>query len=111
MQFQASTTNGMDIFRKDKAWVGALAGLIMPIVMYVIINELNNMVKGTNFMPEADGFSLQLRLIASMVPNFLLFMMYNTSKKEKAMRGILGVTMLEAFLIILTFWKDFDLNL
>lgn len=99
------------MFRKDSTWVGALAGIILPIIVFVILLELNDMVKGTSWMPEADGFSLQLRLIVSMIPNFLLFMMYNSTKKESSMRGILGVTMLEAFIIVLSFWKDFDLNL
>lgn len=111
MLFHPSTINGTDMFRKDSTWVGALAGIILPIIVFVILLELNDMVKGTSWMPEADGFSLQLRLIVSMIPNFLLFMMYNSTKKESSMRGILGVTMLEAFIIVLSFWKDFDLNL
>ncbi len=81
-------------------------GLIFPVLFYVIFTEINNMLTGT-LMPAEQGFSDQFIAILSVCMNLLPFFSYNYVQKGNAMRGILGTTIVLAFIVIIVYHDKF----
>ncbi|MBN1117352.1 MAG: hypothetical protein JXA77_09125 [Bacteroidales bacterium] len=85
----------LDKLRKiDKFWIGIVAGLVIPIVLYLIIQPLK--AANYSFMQEeykqAVLKMLPMLLSRCIFPNALLFFILIWSDFEQAAKGILYST-------------------
>ncbi len=94
------------MFRQDKAYIGVIVGLIFPFMAFVVFYELKSLLLENDLIP-SGSFSLKFLSIISLIGNVIPAGAYLRSKKDEALKGIAGITLLIAFGIIAYFYKDF----
>ena len=94
------------IFKKDNFWLGAIMGLIAPILGIIIfkMNKFKVFSFGETFqyMFLEPGFkTLTVALSLSLLLNALLFTIYINARKDKTARGIFATTVLYGLLVLI----------
>ena len=92
------------MFRQDKIIIGALTGLIYPLIFFIIFYEVKSLLI-ENHVVRDETFRLQFLCIISVVTNVIPAGSYVRAKKDEALKGIAGVTLLIVFGIIFYFYK------
>lgn len=102
MPFRASILSGNKMFRQDKIIVGVLTGLLYPVFCFIIFYEIKSLLLEKNMIPEG-AFKLQFLCIISVVTNVIPAGSYVRAKKDQALKGIAGITLLIVAGIIIYF--------
>ncbi len=84
---------------KDTFWVGLAVGTLTPIMLFIALIEINTMLI-ENYFRGGAGLSEQFRAIISVCVNILPFIIYNRTRKDNAMRGIMLPTFIYAVVIL-----------
>ncbi len=93
------------MLKQDKVWVGLLTGVVFPLIFFVIFHELNSVLTGRNML-SGDGVSLKFICIVTVITNVIPAGQYLKSKRDNALKGIVTVTMLYGFGIVIYFHKE-----
>src|SRR5580700_4831672 len=93
------------MLRQDKIWVGAFTALVFPLFFFVIYYELNDLMVEKNLLP-GIGVRLQFICIISVVMNVIPAGAYVRTKRDNALRGTVGITLLYVFGIVIFFYKS-----
>jgi hypothetical protein len=94
------------IFKKDNFWLGAIMGLIAP-VLGIIIFKMNkfrvfSFSETFQYMFLEPGFkTLTVALSLSLLLNALLFTIYINARKDKTAKGIFATTVLYGLLVLI----------
>lgn len=99
----ASIHSGNNMWRTDKLIAGIATGILFPFMFFVIFYELKDLLIEKNLIPEG-AFRLQFLCIISVVANVIPAGSYVRTKMDKALKGIVGGTMLMVFVIIIYFY-------
>ncbi|MEI7801267.1 MAG: hypothetical protein WCI97_01340 [Bacteroidota bacterium] len=91
------------MFRTDKLIAGIATGILFPFMFFVIFYELKDLLVEKNMIPEA-AFRLQFLCIISVVANVIPAGSYVRTKMDQALKGIVGVTLVLVFSIIVYFY-------
>ncbi len=88
----------------DTMGTGFLTGLFLPVIIFFVVFLFSD--KGMS-LKEYVGNMWQLHALVKLgslcvFPNVLIFMRFIKLKYDKAARGVLGVTILYAFGVLLT---------
>ena len=87
----------------DRMWIGFIAGLIAPLLLFVVYFSLRDpglqIADQVKRQAEANVLSYYVSLFT--LANLLLFFMFLKANAERAARGVLGATILYAFTVIL----------
>lgn len=94
------------IEKYDKAWIGFILGLVLPVIIYFLYTL------GVKLLFEAGRiekyqwiFAKSFRDIVAVVFNVIPFFIFNQMRRTNLMRGVLGATVLLGVLIVF-FGKD-----
>lgn len=93
------------MLRQDKFIVGFLSGIIFPVIFFVIFNEINNWI-GVHILQTGHGFTERFVAIISVIANLIPFLIYEKTKKDHALRGIIGATFILAFIIVFYYFRN-----
>ena len=92
------------IFRKDNFWLGAVLGLLAPVIGFIVFKT----IKYSNFTLQEmyQWMTLNHNLITawisvSLFANALLFTLYVNARIDKTAKGIFAVTVLYAIVALL----------
>ena len=94
------------MFKKDNFWMGAIMGLIAPIVG-IIIFKMNkfrvfSFSETFQYLFLEPGFkTLTVALSLSLLLNALLFTIYINARKDKTAKGIFATTLLYGLLVLI----------
>ena len=94
------------MFKKDNFWMGAIMGLIAPIVG-IIIFKMNkfrvfSFSETFQYLFLEPGFkTLTVALSLSLLLNALLFTIYINARKDKTAKGIFATTVLYGLLVLI----------
>lgn len=94
------------IFKKDNFWLGAIMGLMAPI-LGIIIFKMNKFKvfsfrETFQYMFLEPGFkTLTVALSLSLLLNALLFTIYINARKDKTAKGIFATTVLYGLLVLI----------
>jgi len=87
----------------DKVLTGVISGLLLPVIIALFIflfargdPSLHEWLKRVS-MAEIDTHIIYL----SVFPNFLIFLLYNHFDMLRALRGVLGITIVWAVVVFL----------
>ena len=92
------------MFKKDTLINGIITGLLYPTMFFVIFYELKELLVEKNMIPQA-AFRLQFLYIISLVSNVIPAGSCLNLKKDRALKGVAGVTIFLAFVILIFFFK------
>ena len=92
------------MFKKDKVFAGVLIGLLFPFMFFVIFYELKDLLIQKRMLPEGS-FRLQFLCIISVVANVIPAGSFVRNRMDKALKGIVTVTLLLVAAVILFFYK------
>lgn len=109
MQLRESIHSGNKMFRKDKILTGVVMGLVYPVMSFIIFNELKSLLLAKNMIPDG-AFKLQFLCIISVVSNVLPAGSFVRAKKDEALKGIAGITLVLVAVIIIYFYKGLMYN-
>jgi hypothetical protein len=94
------------MFKKDNFWMGAIMGLIAPI-LGILIFKMNkfkvfSFSETFQYMFLEPGFkTLTVALSLSLLLNALLFTIYINARKDKTAKGIFATTVLWGLLVLI----------
>ncbi|NNC94137.1 MAG: hypothetical protein HKN92_01155 [Chitinophagales bacterium] len=91
--------NGISMLRNDTFLTGLIVGLVIPAMVFVILHELGVILEGKEIM--VRNFSFKFKAVISIFSNILPFIIYSKTKKGHAMQGILTITFIYAFAVML----------
>lgn len=94
------------MLRKNKLLTGIVTGVAFPVIIFVLLWEINIVLVSSRLMPN-EGFRVQFLCILSVVANVIPAGMYVKSKKDEALKGIVGVTLLIVFGLLIYYNKNF----
>ncbi len=94
------------MLRQNKLFVGIITGVVFPVIIFVLLWEINIMLVENRVLPN-EGFRLQFLSVLSVIGNVIPAGMYMRSKKDSALKGIIGVTLLYVIAILVYFNKGF----
>ena len=94
------------MLKKDNLLVGIITGIIFPAIFFFLLQEVNSLLERSIFS-ENGGLSDRLIAIIALCSNLLPFLAYNHSQKANSMRGILGATIILAFVLIAVYYDTF----
>ena len=80
------------MFKTDKIIAGVISGILFPFMFFVIFYELKDLLIEKNLIPDG-AFRLQFLCIISVVANVIPAGTYVRTKKDQALKGIVGVTL------------------
>ena len=109
MRFHALIHSGNNMFRQDKVFVGILTGFLYPVISFIIFYEIKSLLLEKNMIPDG-AFKLQFLCIISVVTNVIPAGSYSKAKKDQALKGIAGITLLLVAGIIIYFYKGLVAN-
>lgn len=92
------------MLRQNKVLTGVLVGLIFPVIIFVLLWEINIMLVDNRLMPN-EGFRVQFLCVLSVVSNVIPAGMYLKAKKDNALKGNVAVTLLLVAAVLIYFNK------
>ncbi|MEX0813759.1 MAG: hypothetical protein WD048_16190 [Chitinophagales bacterium] len=111
------------MLRQDKIGVGLLYGFLFPVLLFVLIRELNLFLVeldfgwvesafGINprFLTEFQvrgGFSDKFIAILAVCCNLIPFNVFKKAGKDHALQGVLTATFVLVIVLVIFFWDDF----
>lgn len=93
---------------KKNLWIGLALGLVLPFVGYGILLYLNEQILASgNFGAGGDEPIFDIRTLSLMAIcfNLIPFTYYQRNRLAKGMRGVLGATLVFAFIWVF-YYKD-----
>ncbi len=94
------------MLRRNKLLTGIVTGIAFPIIIFVLLWEINIVLVDNRIMPN-EGFKARFLWVLSVVANVIPAGMYVKSKKDEALKGIVGVTLLIVFGLLIYYNKNF----
>ena len=111
------------MLRQDKVWVGLLFGLVFPILLFVLIYEINQFMAGVDFswvesvfginprfiaeFQAGGGFSNKFIAILAVCGNLIPFNVFKKAAKDHALQGVLTATFILVITLVIVFWDEF----
>jgi len=94
------------ILRKDNFWLGAILGLIAPILGIVIFKitkfKVFSFAETFQYLRLEPGFrTLTAALSLSLLLNALIFTLYINTRKDKTAKGIFATTLVYGLLVLI----------
>ncbi len=88
--------------KKDKFSIGFAAGLGMPVLIFAAIYYVRYPnVAFSTYISELWQFDILLKIMSLCVfPNLLFFLLYIRKKMDFAAKGVLGATIIYAFIVL-----------
>jgi len=94
------------IEKYDKAWIGFILGLVLPVVIYGLYSlGVQQLFDAGKIDKYQFMFAKSFRDIVAVVFNVIPFFIFNQMKRTNLMRGVLGATVLLGVIIVF-FGKD-----
>jgi hypothetical protein len=93
--------------RQDTFATGFFTGIAFPTIMYFMVLQINDLIFKPTF---GHPFTLSFELVVSVFFNILPFAIYNKARKDKAMKGIMTITFVFAFMLVLMFYRQWMSN-
>jgi hypothetical protein len=90
----------------DKAWVGFLIGILLPLIGYVFVSLLNELLVKYVFI-YGSGFSKKFTYILSVMVNMLPFLIAKRQRFDYQLQGIVGATLLWSLAVLFYIVKTF----
>ena len=89
--------------KKNSVWTGLVSGLLLPplsfCILYLVLKENYTFI---DFFNRAIDLHVITKFLSiSVIPNLLLFFLFIRKDFLLSARGVLGATLLEAFLILM----------
>jgi hypothetical protein len=89
--------------KSDQTWIGLLAGLLLPAIVFFVFYFIKK--SGLPFIDYIKGL-WQLRSFIQLISlcvaaNILVFMLFIKLKFDRSARGVLGATILYAFIVLI----------
>lgn len=90
--------------RLDAVGIGLLTGLILPVVVFFVVYLAgNNSVSFSSYISSLWHIQALIKLGSLCVfTNLAAFWIFLQKKYEKAARGVLGATLLYAFIVLIS---------
>lgn len=87
----------------DHMWIGFVVGLLAPLLLFVIYFSLRDpgLHIADQMKRQAEANVLSYYVSLCTLVNLLLFFMSLKANAERAARGVLGATILYAFIVII----------
>ena len=82
----------MNFFKLDKAWMGAILAIVFPLLGYLFLSQLSDVLRGW-VLPSYAGFSFKFMVVISVCCNLLPFAVARKQRRDYQMQGIVGVTL------------------
>lgn len=92
------------MLKQDKLLTGIIVGILFPVFAWVIFQEAGHIIMDKT---AAGGFSNKFLAVISVATNALPAALYTKSKKDNALRGIIFVTFIFVFVVMIIFGKEF----
>lgn len=92
------------MLRNNTFFAGFITGLFFPWFFFIILYEANEMWFAN--MLHSRGLHLSFIGVVSVFMNIIPFNGYSRNRKGNAMRGILTITFIYAFVLLAIFIKD-----
>lgn len=94
------------ILRKDNFWMGAILGLIAPILGIVIFKmtkfKVFSFSETFQYLRLEPGFkTLTVALSLSLLLNALIFTLYINTRKDKTAKGVFATTLVYGLLVLI----------
>lgn len=94
------------ILRKDNFWMGAILGLVAPILGIVIFKitkfKVFSFSETFQYLRLEPGFkTLTVALSLSLLLNALIFTLYINTRKDKTAKGVFATTLLYGLLVLI----------
>ena len=94
------------IFRRDNFLMGAVMGLIAPILGIIIFKmnkfKVYSFAETFQYMLHESGYkTLSVALSLSLLLNALLFTLYINAHKDKTAKGIFAVTVIYGLMVLI----------
>ena len=94
------------ILRKDNFWMGAILGLVAPILGIVIFKitrfKVFSFSETFQYLRLEPGFkTLSVALSLSLLLNALIFTLYINTRKDKTAKGVFATTLLYGLLVLI----------
>lgn len=94
------------ILRKDNFWLGAILGLVAPILGIVIFKitkfKVFSFTETFQYLRLEPGFrTLTVALSLSLLLNALIFTLYINTHKDKTAKGIFATTLVYGLLVLI----------
>jgi hypothetical protein len=92
------------MLRRDTFITGFITGLLFPCFFFVILYEANDL--WFKSMLNGKGLHMSFIGVISVFMNIIPFNGYSRLRKGSAMRGMLTITFIYAFILLAMFIKD-----
>ncbi|MGB0839136.1 MAG: hypothetical protein ACPGXL_03290 [Chitinophagales bacterium] len=87
---------------------GIIAGLTMPVIAYGILQGIESLLPYITQLPsDWEGFSDRLTYMICLVANSLPIMIFNRQERTRSVQGVVGMTLIFAFIILFYFRENF----
>jgi hypothetical protein len=95
----------MDFLKTDKPWFGFVFALIVPVIGFVLLSEINDYIKLHSITFYGGFFTKKFIYILSVFFNILPFLVAKRQRLDHQLQGIVGATLLLAMAVLIYFLK------